>query len=95
MVVQARRPISLSCEGHEPVTWHTPEQEGREDRVTVAHTRNNGNSNKYISTLTITTTVYKDTGKTGIDVFTKYTRLPFQAPTSAVSRTPQTCWPLT
>ena len=62
VVVQARRSISLSCEGTRPLTWHTPDQGGGGDRVTITHSMNRGNKNKYVSTIAITTTVYKDTG---------------------------------
>ena len=64
MVVQARQPISLSCEGHRPVSWHTPAHQEKGPRLKISHSKNNRNKNKFISTISISTTVYKDTGAT-------------------------------
>ena len=62
VVVQARQPISLSCEGHRPVSWHTPAHQEKGPRLKISHSKNNRNKNKFISTISISTTVYKDTG---------------------------------
>ena len=62
VVVQARQPISLSCEGHRPVSWHTPPHQEKGPRLKISHSKNNRNKNKFISTISISTTVYKDTG---------------------------------
>ena len=64
VVVQARQPISLSCEGHRPVSWHTPAHQEKGPRLKISHSKNNRNKNKFISTISISTTVYKDTGAT-------------------------------
>ena len=68
VVVQARQTISLSCEGHRPVTSHTPTGQGDQDkgaRLRITNTQNQRNKNKFISTISLRDTVYKDTGELG------------------------------
>jgi len=63
VMMQARRPLSLTCEGHKPVVWNPPASVAMSSRLDVSHGRQAGqHENPYRATLTLDTTVYTDTG---------------------------------